>query len=74
MMQRLRDQTRILMTTSVTLTGRAEASLAEHTKIVDAIARRDADLAEQLSREHIRNVKKAVLSSLKGASQSLPTN
>lgn len=74
MMQRLRDQTRILMTTSVTLTGRAEASLAEHTKILDAIARRDADLADQLSREHIRNVKKAVLSSLKGAPQGLPTN
>jgi len=63
-MQRLRNQTRVLMTTSVTLLGRAKASLAEHTKIVDAIVNQEADLAEKFAREHIRNVKKAVLGSL----------
>ena len=62
-MQRLRNQTRVLMTTSVTLLGRAEASLTEHTKMVDAIANQEADLAEKFTREHIRNVKRAVLDS-----------
>lgn len=64
-MQRLRNQTRVLMTTSVTLPGRAEASLAEHRKIVDAVTSQDTDLAERFAREHIRNVRKAVLDSLK---------
>lgn len=64
-MQRLRNQTRVLMTTSVTLPGRAEASLAEHRKIVDAVASQDTDFAEKFAREHIRNVRKGVLGSLK---------
>lgn len=63
-MQRVRNQARILMTTSVGLPGRAEASLAEHRKMVDTIASQDVDLAEKFAREHIRNVKKAVLDSL----------
>ncbi len=71
-MQLLRNQTRVLMTTSVTLLGRAEASLSEHTKIVDAIASQEADLAERLTREHIRNVKRAVLGTFKKPSEVQP--
>jgi len=64
-MQLLRNQTRILMSTSVVLPGRVEASLKEHKKIMDAIVSHKSDLAEQFAREHIRNVKRAVLKSLK---------
>lgn len=64
-MQLLRNQTRILMSTSVVLSGRVEASLKEHKKIMDAIVSHKPDLAEQFAREHIRNVKRAVLNSLK---------
>jgi DNA-binding GntR family transcriptional regulator len=34
---------------------RAQAAIAEHGQILDAIRSRDADLAEQLARTHIRN-------------------
>lgn len=64
-MQPLRNQTRILMSTSVILPGRVEASLEEHKKIMEAIVSHKSGLAEQFTREHIRNVKKAVLNSLK---------
>ena len=64
-MQLLRNQTRILMSTSVVLPGRVEASLKEHKKIMDAIVSHKPDLAEEFARKHIRNVKRAVLSSLK---------
>ncbi len=64
-MQLLRNQTRILMSTSVVLSGRVEASLKEHKKIMEAIVSHKPDLAEQFAREHIRNVKRAVLNSLK---------
>ncbi len=64
-MQLLRNQTRILMSTSVVLSGRVEASSKEHKKIMDAIVSHKPDLAEQFAREHIRNVKRAVLNSLK---------
>lgn len=66
-MQLLRNQTRILMSTSVILPGRIEASLEEHKKIINAIVSQEPDLAEQFAREHIKNVKKAVLSSLKNS-------
>lgn len=64
-MQPLRNQTRILMSTSVILPGRVETSLKEHKKIMNAVIARKPDLAEQFTREHIRNVRKAVLNSLK---------
>ncbi|MBZ0147588.1 MAG: GntR family transcriptional regulator [Pseudorhodoplanes sp.] len=42
---------------SSTRRGRAKQALAEHKKIVRALARRDPDLAEQRMREHIRNAR-----------------
>jgi DNA-binding GntR family transcriptional regulator len=59
----LRAQSRLLMSTSVNLPGRAKASLSEHKKIVQVVVNREGKLAEQYAREHIRNVKKAVLQS-----------
>jgi len=64
-MQLLRNQTRILMSTSVVLPERVEASLKEHKKIMDAIVSHKPDLAEEFARKHIRNVKRTVLNSLK---------
>lgn len=60
----LRAQSRLLMTTSVNLPGRAEASLSEHKSIIQAVVSHNDDLAEKYAREHIRNVKNAVLNHL----------
>lgn len=64
-MQLLRNQTKILMSTSVVLPERVEASLEEHKKIMKAIVSHKPDLAEEFARKHIRNVKRAVFNSLK---------
>lgn len=63
-MQLLRAQTRVLMSSSVMLPGRARASLQEHKRIIDAIASRKPSLAEKFAREHIREVQEAVLAPL----------
>jgi len=47
--------------------GRIEASVDEHEKIVQAIAARDADLAERYMSEHIRSVRDDQLRALGGA-------
>ena len=60
-MQLLRNQTRILMSTSVKLPGRVKVSLGDHKKIVEAVVRQDAKLAEKLAREHVRKTKEAIL-------------
>jgi len=70
-MQLLQNQTRILMSTSVVLPGRVEASLKEHKKITDAVMSHKSNLAEQFAREHIKNVRKAVLVSLKSEKNKL---
>ena len=46
--------------------GRVEASVDEHEKIVQAISARDADLAEQRMREHIRSVRDDQIHALAG--------
>jgi len=62
MMRQLRDQARILMSTSMTLPGRgAKISLSEHKKIVEAIVNQNPDLAKEMAKEHIRKTRKAVL-------------
>jgi len=40
--------------TTFSLAGRAQSAHREHIKLVDAIEKRDQDLAERLAREHIR--------------------
>jgi DNA-binding GntR family transcriptional regulator len=42
---------------SSTRTGRAEQALLEHRRIVEALAARNPDVAEQRMREHIRNAR-----------------
>lgn len=50
----LQDWIALLGPTTFTVTGRPSTSHGEHQAIVDAIAARDGDKAEQLARAHIR--------------------
>jgi len=45
-----------------------ERSLDQHMAIIDALERRDGEEAERLSREHVRDLRNAILRSLDGAS------
>lgn len=51
---------RFLRATSLQAPGRLDVSLNEMRQIVEAIQRRDADLADQRSRQHIRNAAAAM--------------
>lgn len=64
MMNNLYDYIQMLRLRTVILPGRAEKSLKEHLMIIDALEKRDPDLAEKKIREHIRNVKIDVLKAL----------
>ncbi|MCM8750527.1 GntR family transcriptional regulator [Thermomicrobiaceae bacterium CFH 74404] len=55
---------RFLRATSLQAPGRLKVSLAEMREIVEAIQRRDARLADQRSRQHIRNAADAMFSVL----------
>jgi DNA-binding GntR family transcriptional regulator len=57
LMKSLRDRIQMLRYRSVILPGRARKSFQEHLQIIDALAARDPDLAEERIRTHIRNVK-----------------
>ncbi|NLW24198.1 MAG: GntR family transcriptional regulator [Clostridia bacterium] len=61
----LREQLHRFRSASLARPGRSETALAEHQNIYEAIANRDAKLAEQLAWEHIENAKKAMLLSMK---------
>ncbi|OKO89114.1 transcriptional regulator [Bradyrhizobium sp. NAS80.1] len=50
----LQDWIALLGPTTFTVTGRPSSSHREHQAIIDAIAARDGDRAEQLARAHIR--------------------
>lgn len=66
LLQNLQDQIRIVFATSITIPGRREKAIAEHRRILAAIERGDAAGAERAARDHIRNVREAVLASLPG--------
>ena len=46
--------------------GRAQRALMEHERIVDAIADRDAELAEMLMRRHIASARKGLIAQARG--------
>ena len=50
----LQDTIALLTVTTFSVAGRPEEAVGEHAAILDAIAARDADRAEQLARAHIR--------------------
>lgn len=54
----LGDALALLQDTTFSLKGRPQTADIEHTAIVDAIEKRDADAAEMAAREHIRQAQK----------------
>ena len=63
MVQNLRYQARILMSSSVQIPGRAEKSFKEHKRIYKALQEGDGPEAETAVREHTRSTKETVLGS-----------
>jgi DNA-binding GntR family transcriptional regulator len=55
MLQDMRRSLALLSTTSLSVPGRGEASIAEHDAIIRAIETRDEDAAEAAARLHISN-------------------
>ncbi|MGI9385245.1 MAG: FCD domain-containing protein, partial [Methyloligellaceae bacterium] len=51
----------LLGPTTLALPGRAEKALAEHARIIEAIAARDGDAADRAARDHIRAAHRARL-------------
>lgn len=60
----LNDQIYRLRYLSATVPGRLSKSLQEHKGILEALKKRDKDLAEQRLRQHIRNIKNNILNML----------
>lgn len=60
-LENIRSQIRLLMTSSVNIPGRADASLKEHKNIIKALEERNPDLAEEYMRIHIRNTREVAL-------------
>lgn len=60
-MQAIRGQSRLIRFQSAASRERALDALKEHLAIFEALAKRDAELAEQQMRAHVRNVKQNVL-------------
>ncbi len=69
LMRSLRDRIQMLRYRSVILPGRARKSFREHLQIIDALNRRDADLAEERIRTHIRNVQSDLRAALGNSSE-----
>jgi len=57
----LQESLSLLGPTTLAVPGRAQSSSREHQEMVAALERRDPDLAEQITREHIRAAYKARL-------------
>lgn len=57
----LREQIQRFRLTSLSHPGRVKLAVEEHRKIVDAIAGRDAELAQNLAYEHIENAENSLM-------------
>lgn len=60
----IENRLRLTGSRTALLPGRMEAAIEEHEKLLDAIARGDAEGAEQLNRERIRHIRDAVEKSI----------
>jgi DNA-binding GntR family transcriptional regulator len=67
LIENLRDHLTRIGQLTAEIPGRIDASVDEHEKIVEAVAARDPELAEQYMREHIRSVRDAQLRALEEA-------
>jgi DNA-binding GntR family transcriptional regulator len=66
MMNTLNDHIQMLRLRTVGFEGRPEQSYVEHLKIIEALEKRDSQLAESLMREHIQNVRMSVVGNIEG--------
>ena len=57
----LREQFTRFRSVSINYPGRLQNTLEEHRQLVEAIAQRDADLAQQKARDHIENAEQTLL-------------
>ncbi|MDH7478830.1 MAG: GntR family transcriptional regulator [Syntrophomonadaceae bacterium] len=57
----LREQINRFRAVSLASPGRGKEALEEHKKILEAVAARDAELAQRLGQEHIENAENALL-------------
>lgn len=60
----LREQFTRFRTVSIAYPGRQKNTLEEHRKLLEAIAQRNVDMAQQLAREHMENAEQATLHSI----------
>ncbi|HWR45015.1 GntR family transcriptional regulator [Sporomusa sp.] len=60
----LREQFTRFRSISIQYPGRMQKSVEEHRRLVEAIASRDTDLAQQLAREHMENSEQTLLQDL----------
>jgi len=60
----IENRLRLTGSRTALLPGRMEAAIEEHGKLLDAIARGDAEDAERLNRERIRHIRDAVVKSI----------
>lgn len=61
MINNLREQVQRFRTTTLAVSGRMKFALEEHRRIVEAIAARDVQLAQQMAKEHIESAENALL-------------
>lgn len=61
----LHDHIRIFRLTTIGLSGRMKVSLSEHRQIIKALKEKDAEKAERVMRQHIRNVRDGVMANIK---------
>ena len=64
LMKNFYDHIQMLRYRILTLPGKVQKSVRDHQRILEALEKRDADLAEQYMREHIRFVKNDVLKTM----------
>jgi DNA-binding GntR family transcriptional regulator len=60
----IENRLRLTGSRTAVLPGRMEAAIEEHEKLLDAVARGDAEGAERLNRERIRHIRDAVAKSI----------
>lgn len=65
MVSNLQDQIHRFRTTSLSQPGRTKVAIEEHKKIVEALAERNVELAQNLARDHIENAEASLLNSLR---------
>lgn len=62
----LQDQIRVVFRTSAIIPGRMAMAIEEHSRIIEALESGEADHAEEITRDHVRRIREAVLKYIAG--------